>query len=132
MVITIGSETICDGADRTAGKNAGPSGLRLIGRRATQVLQYLRATDAEPVDRGNRTSELSFSIKRLCASVAAAEEYCALHPASVTGSGTLTMTNASSAVRMLNAVLDTVDCSYVGATVFVNYHATGGKLEIVP
>jgi hypothetical protein len=59
-----------------------------------------------------------------------AQQWACLYPCTVTASGTVTFVNGASTVRMLMAVIDTVDCSQVGVTIFVNFHITGGKLEV--
>lgn len=129
MTITIGSDSLCDGADRAVDKSAGPSGLSLSGAIGAQVQENLRADDVVIYNRKNRRSDLSFGVKRQCASIGAAETWAMLHPVTVTRSGTVTMTTGAGAVKMLNAVLTTVKCSTVGSTVLVDYAIAGGKLE---
>ena len=130
MVITIGSEIICDGPDRSVDKNAGPADLTIVSPTAKQIVEYLRAEDVTVFDRGNRRNEISFSVKRQLVSVAAAETYCWLYPTSLTRSGTLVMTNGGQSARLLTAVLDVV-CRHVGCTVLLSYSIVGGKLEAV-
>lgn len=132
MTITIGTDSLCDGADRSVDKNAGPSNFVMTGSLSPQVAEYIRADDVTVFNRKNRKSELAFDVKRQCSSVAAAESLAALYPWTVTRSGTLTITTTAGAVRILTAVLDVVRCSHDGATVFISYHAVGGKVEVVP
>ena len=129
MVITIGGYTLCDGADRSVNKSAGPSNLSLSGTIKTQAAEYLRAADAVIISRGNRTSELTFSVKRQCSSESAAEAWAMLHPVTATRSGTVVMScGGSGSVNMYNAVLEHIGCSLIGATVLITYRITGGQL----
>lgn len=129
MIITIGSDIICDGADRSQDKNSGPSNYRMSGDVTEQIAEFLRADDVTVYNRKNRKAQVSFDVKRLCASVDAAETYCNMHPWTVTRSGTLTITTTGGSLRILTATLKTVSCTFTGATVFVSYLIIGGKVE---
>lgn len=129
MVITLGGSTLCDGADRSVNKSAGPSDWHLIGDKAAQTAEHLRADDAEAYDRGNRTSEMTFKVKRQCSSESAAEAWATLHSVTVARSGTAAIICGGTTINMLYAQLEHIDCSYVGATVFVDYRIRGGRLQ---
>ena len=95
------------------------------------MAEYLRADDVTVFDRKNRKTELSFDVKRQCASENDAAVWAVLLPVTATRSGTVTMNCTVSSVRLLTAVLETIRVAQVGATVFVSYRITGGKLEAV-
>ncbi len=132
MKITLGATTLCDGADRAADKSAGPSGLRVSGRVRTDVANRLRAAHAVVFNRKNHASEVSFSVVRKLASVAAAETFCTLHPATVVREGTATFGEGAGAVQMPGAVLEEATCTHTGLSVHIQYRLAGGKLEEVP
>jgi hypothetical protein len=129
MQITIASYSLCDGADRTVNKSAGPANLTITGKIEAQLVPYLRSTDITVCNRGNRSTEISFHVAHLCASPEAAEDWAILHPVTATRSGTVTFTGNGYSLRLLTAVLTTITCATIGATVMVTYTIIGGKLE---
>jgi len=129
MIITLGGYTLCDGPDRSVNKSAGPSDFTLVGNLDAQTSKPLRAVNATCFNRGNRVTEVSFTVRRLHASVSAALLWAVQHPVTVTRSGTLVLTGGG---QLLTAVLDRISIRHVGVTVFADYHITGGKLEQIP
>ena len=130
MQITLGAETICDGADRSVDKSAGPADLVVSGPISMQVGEFLRATAIQAFNRNNLRSEVSFGIKRQLSTVAAAAMYCFSHPAGVTRSGTLAIADGVSTASIANCVLETCTCRQIGCTVLVDYKLTGGAITI--
>lgn len=130
MIIQIAGTTICDGADRSANKSAGPSGLTIVGSVEMQPGKYIRATSAEYFNRGNQTNQVSFSISRAHSSVAAAEAWMLMHTVTVPRAGTVTFNLGSTSYRLLNAVLNIPKIEQVGVSVMVDYAITGGLMEL--
>lgn len=126
MIITIDSDTICDGPDRSVNKNTGPENLQISAQTTAQVRRFLRVQNAKVSDRLGMVSQIAFGVTRLCADVAAAEAYSAVHPATVARSGTLTL----GSVEVSDCVIDEVACRQMGVTVKIEYRITGGAMAI--
>ena len=133
MVITIGSDTLCDGATRDVDKNAGPGdGWSRGSGIGSQVAEFLRSDNIKVFDRKNRRCDFKFSVVRLCQSLDAANEYALLHGETVTRNGTVTIQLVSKSLRILNAELVDIQCTCTGRSVHVAYSIVGGKVEVVP
>lgn len=128
MTITLGTSTLCDGADRSQDKNAGPAGLSISGAIAGQTAEYLRATSAKRLERGNRSHEVAFTVHRLCANVAAANQFALTHAATVARSGTLTFVDETTIATLSDCILDQVQADAIGRTVRIAYRLSGGVM----
>ena len=129
MIIKLDSMVLCDGATRAQDKSAGPIDLRTGGKPLTAVVPLLRAVKPSTFDRGNRSCDVRFGIARLCATVAAADSWKLLHMAAIAARGQLYLElDTGAKVRLEDALLDDVQASSVGCTVFVDYKFTGGRL----
>lgn len=132
MIIKIGNDTLCDGADRGVDKSCGPApGGIIAGNPIEQGIRPLRARWAQMLNREGETTTLQFSVTRLCSTPAAAWQWAVLHHATVTRSGTVILTDTGLGVRILNCVL-VPKCVPDGASVHVSYAITGGKAEVIP
>ena len=129
MIIQLGGDTLCDGADRAVDKNAGPANLSVSAPVSAQVADFLRSAAVQVFNRQNMRAEVSFEVKRQLGSVAAAAIYCFSHPAAIARSGTLTIQEGQTA-SIANTVLETVNCTQIGATVHIAYKLTGGAISI--
>jgi hypothetical protein len=105
--------------------------LEVIG--IVQIANTLRAASASPIDRGNRRTELQFSVLRRHASISAATDYLFCHGASLCDlAGTATLIGegpSQTAFTLSNAVLRSVRGVQDGATTTHTYTIVGGNLS---
>lgn len=133
MKITIGSDTLCDGAERGVGKHCGPLGITEFDPSAQlQVGEFLRATTVKAFDRGNIRHQVAFKISRLFADTDSAFLWALAYPSTVTRSGSVVFESGSASVTMSDAVLDPPKCSIIGVSVEVSYRLTGGAIAETP
>lgn len=133
MKITIGSDVLCDGPDRTAGKHAGPLGRVEFDPVANvQVGEFLRATTIKAFDRGNIRHQVSFRISRLFTSADDAFDWCLSYPSTVTRSGSVVFQSGTASKTMADAVLQPPKMSILGVTVEVSYTLVGGAITETP
>ncbi|MDR1436340.1 MAG: hypothetical protein LBI39_04010 [Puniceicoccales bacterium] len=102
---------------------------------AVQIAHALRSTSAAPIDRGNRRTELRFSVMRRHASVSEATNYLLRHGAeladvessmAIIGEGAA----QKSTFRLAAAVLRSVHGVQDGATTTHSYAIVGGMLSV--
>lgn len=109
----------------------------LNGKRLSQIAHFLRATAAQPFDRGNITNTLRFKVTRgqgYFATLAAAEAFVATHFSNLPGSGPLLIVCgltsdpqllATATVSVLEAV---PTLNYLGISVTCEYSLTCGLI----
>jgi len=132
MLISIGSFDFCDGT-LSGGFAAGD--LRLRFTRGIDVVQQLGTIAPATYDRGTRTSNLSFSVQRVHASIRASELYIGNHEHLVPQSGAVKLTTAAGTnVFVLgNAfVTDIQLVEEIGATTKHSYRIVGGVFDTHP
>ena len=129
MQITIGSDTLCDGATRAVGKHCGPLGTVEFDPAANcQVGEFLRATVIKAFDRGNIRHQVSFKVSRLFTDPDDAFLWALEYPSTVTRSGTVTFTSGSTSATLADAVLDPPKCTTIGVSVEISYRLVGGAV----
>ncbi len=110
----------------------GVSGFKIGVETTVQWDRPLRATNAQPRDRGNSATSISFSVTRLFTSVAAAETFILLHGKLLPKRGMLQLiaedgkTVQKSFMRV--TAVPTVESSYIGATTMHSYKFVGGGI----
>jgi len=125
-----GQVTLCHGPVREVDKHAGPINFRYHPRVAPQVEPILRGANVEIFDRGNRRTDISFSVSRLCASIGAAEVYCMQHADDVLAKGTLHILAGDNQQfeRWLVGMLHEAPASFEGVRVRITYNIVGKRL----
>lgn len=127
MLISIGAYDICDG---TLAGGVAISDLRPTNNRLFDVVVPLDASDTTLFDRVNTTTDLTLTVKRTFANVAAAEQFIVQLDTNLPTSGavTFTTTGPSPVTRTIpnGAIVDHELVQQQGATTFHNYHITGG------
>jgi len=132
IVNAAGVETVlCDGADPSLDKSAGPSDLRIRGTVNVQVAEALRAVGVTVHNRSNARSELSFGVARECASVAAAELWIAQHLVACPRAGAVKLLASESGgglviITLASAAIPDITFEQFGVAVVVNYQIIGG------
>jgi hypothetical protein len=132
VIVNAGDETVlCDGADPSLDRSAGPSDLRIRGSVNIQTAEALRAVGVTVHDRGNGRSEISFAVARECASVAAAEVWIAQHLVNCPRVGAVKLLASESGggltiVTLAIAAIPDISFEHVGVAVIVSYTIVGG------
>lgn len=109
------------------------TGLRITGRRVTQITRPLRAAKIRARNRGNAEKVVTFEVARLHKTPKDAEQYLLEHADSVPGDGRVVFEAVGRVKRLMeNAVIDTVDSRYHGATTWHTYQIIGGLIEKPP
>lgn len=125
---------LCHGPVPGVGKHMGPlSGMRINGAVRSQDAEILRAVNAVPYNRGNKTVRVSFSVLREFAISPDAEKFCWTYQRDVLRSGSLKLMSETAVRRGLiltlaNTVLDDVQTEFIGLSVMINYTLHGGAL----
>jgi hypothetical protein len=129
MLASIASFQLADG---TLTGGAGLSDFRMRAVRVFDVVTPLRQANPVPLDRLLRKFDLTFTVKRVHASIKASEQYIQSHEATVPQSGSVTLISASGATWfLLNGVLISHELiDEIGATTYHSYHIVGGPLSI--
>jgi hypothetical protein len=129
MLASIASFQLADG---TLTGGAGLSDFRMRAQRVFDVVIPLRQANPVPLDRLLRKFDLTFTVKRVHASIKASEQYIQSHEATVPQSGSVTLISASGATWfLLNGVLISHELiTEIGATTYHSYHIIGGPLSI--
>lgn len=100
--------------------------------RSSQVAERLRATAIIAYDRFNRRTDLTWTVEREHASVAAALAFAADHPSAVPNQADLEITDTTSTAAtryLLDAVISSVRCvAQYGASTIHTYTAVGGEM----
>jgi hypothetical protein len=132
VIITLGETNLCDGWDRAVNKSTGPTQFHLSAPISVQLAEYLRATFAVPIARGNAKPELSFSVHHLSETVSDSERWMFEHVLAVPRSGTMTLTpdSGGSGITLANAVLDNPQFTFFGCTIIVQYHLLSGTITV--
>ncbi|MDR2667614.1 MAG: hypothetical protein LBB38_01040 [Puniceicoccales bacterium] len=129
MKLILGNRALAGGVDCEEEPFA--VSLEVIG--VVQIANTLRGISAEPIDRGNRRTELQFSVLRRHTSVSAATDYLFCHGASLYDlAGTATLIGegqSQTAFTLSNAVLRSVRGVQDGATTTHTYIIVGGSLS---
>jgi hypothetical protein len=117
-----------------AGGEAGeePFDMALEAASVVQVVEWMRASHAQPLDRGNRTNLLRFSVRRNHRSVYDATRHLLGHGAAVGGAGTLTIStegNYPVTYELKAAVLKKIHGIQEGTTTTHFYEIIGGNLS---
>ncbi|HTH49134.1 MAG TPA: hypothetical protein VMB21_16580 [Candidatus Limnocylindria bacterium] len=107
----------------------GVSNYTVDSRRAVQELDFLRALEGDIVARGNRRSNLSFSVTRLHRDLREAELFVNTHGQDLPPEGLLTIVcqgfEGARTTLYLSAVLTADKGSYHGCSTFFTYQLTG-------
>jgi hypothetical protein len=129
MKIFLGNRVLAGGI----GEQQEPFDMALEFTGLLQVASFLRASHATPIDRGNRTAELRFSVLRRHGSVAEATEFLLTHGAGLAdleGTARLHSEGPSRASFQLSpAVLRRVQGVQEGTTTTHSYTIVGGILD---
>lgn len=120
------TQRLCDGPDRSANKSTGPDNLVVDGPVTPDAADFLRATNAKVYNRGNLVHDISWTVRRLLASVALAEDYALEHPQTVLRGTQLLLITATGTRTFSYGTLVGCRCRHVGATVFIDYRFSGG------
>jgi hypothetical protein len=110
-----------------------PFAMSLEVAGVVQIANTLRGASASPIDRGNRRTELQFSVLRRHRSISAATDFLFSHGANLDDlSGTAMLIGEGSsqaAFTLANAVLRSVRGVQDGATTTHTYTIVGGSLS---
>jgi hypothetical protein len=111
-----------------------PFAISLEVTGAVQIATALRGAFAAPIDRGNRRTELQFSVLRRHQSVAAATDFLLSHGAGLLDlEGTVTLVSegpTQSVFTLSPAVLRRVQGTQEGASTTHSYAILGGSLTL--
>jgi hypothetical protein len=127
MRITIGNFVLCGGQT----DDQYPEGVTLEGARVIQIAQRLRAASARPIDRGNKTVQVSFQVTREHETHRAACEYAIQHDTELPSSGLVAFQleepTGSSIVYLINGRLQRhVVSPIIGVSTVHAYTLVGG------
>ncbi|MFA6962447.1 MAG: hypothetical protein WC205_16955 [Opitutaceae bacterium] len=113
----------------TGGKES-PSDLTVNGRRIGEDIPLARALAMRVENRGNASTEVSFTVTRQHANVATAESFCLLHFGALPAEGSVTFllgeVDEESAVILAGAVLTGVPRRHKGVSTITTYTLRGG------
>ncbi len=132
MLVSIRDFAFCDG---TLSGGFAATDFRLRFVRVFDVVVPLRQTLPVPIDRLIRQSDITFTVKRVHASVKVAEQYIELHERLIPQSGAIKITSTGGVtVKYVEngQLLSHVLTSYIGATTTHAYHIQGGLLVDLP
>jgi hypothetical protein len=110
--------------------------VKLNGKQLVQDAQFLRAVAAQPLARGNRVNQLSFTVTRQHASVAEASAYALTAFSSLPASGTATIIcgalGETATTCAFNAVLEEMPESvFHGTRTDTTFVLRGGLITVV-
>jgi hypothetical protein len=127
MLVSIGAYDICDGT-RTGG--VALTELRFTGNRTFDVVDPLRQILPVAIDRTGRVTDTTFQVKRVHASLGAAEDFILGLEAAIPATGTISVTTTGPTpvtVTIPNgAVVEHDLVQEQGATTVHQYHILGG------
>lgn len=108
--------------------------FRETARAETQIVNRVRATYAEPLDRGNLLTQFQFSTTRIFDTPALAELWCLDYEAAFPRDGTLIMDAIApggvvTRRHLLNAVVSPPSRRCIGCTVQLDYQVEGGQVQ---
>lgn len=122
--------TLCHGTERGVGKATGPARERVHIPAQTQIIRRIRAPEAEPLDRGNRLYEYTFSVNEQFATPAAAQSALHGRRAALGRSGALTITTDTQTITYSQALLDIEDALRTGVNILFTYKITA-KTQVI-
>jgi hypothetical protein len=131
MLISIGNYKLVDG---TPSGGLGLTGLRFSVRRKIQIVEPLRAEQAEPINRGNKITTCRFSVIRNFATQDTADVFLLMHESDLPDSGLVTFiairSNGQRVLRYLTAgVIESQDMTpQIGLTTVHSYTLVGGLM----
>ncbi len=130
MLVSIRDFNFCDG---TLAGGIAATDFRLRFTRVFDVVIPLHQLLPVPIDRLIRVSDVTFSVKRVHASVKAAEEYIEDHERLIPQSGAIALISEDTLKYIENGKLVSyVLTSYIGATTTHAYHIQGGIFTDAP
>lgn len=112
-----------------------PSGLVMSEGGATQIAEFVRSASAQPINRGNRRTAISFTVTRQHQDHLAAQKFLADHLIAMVWDGILVMEFqglvGGRVERYLpDAVVESAQGNHIGATTLHQYQIVGGILQI--
>ena len=130
MFIAVNNYVLADGINFHV--LTGPSGLQINGVDITQQASLLRATSMRFINRGNRMTNISFSVKRKHNSLLEAERFMLEHERDLPRLGVLTLTTRGTggyevSLYMAEAIV-IPQSVYAGITTQHTYQIQGGEL----
>jgi hypothetical protein len=129
MKITIGTFELCGGA----AKDEFPDGMTLDDSYTVQVRKLIRATAAKPINRGNRTVNVSFSVTREHGDHRAACEYALKHSADIPTIGDVVFVceaTGTTSLKLLNGTIQKHNVpQIIGCTTIHRYEIIGGEWQ---
>lgn len=136
IVLRIGQDeyVLCHGHERAVGNHMGPVFRQHANPTVADLQQRLRGTAITAVDRGNKTTRISWTIEVELASVTEAEIYALNYPQALPRAGKLRFVmrdeNDVETVRELtNAVIeDAAIIAHEGVALTIQYTAVGGEI----
>lgn len=129
MIIKIATTTLCDGPTRDLNSSGGPSEFEADSETHAQIVRYLRAAAAKPIDRGGALQSVRFAVSRLTSDAETAHEWFLDHLANCPRTGTLSFQQGATTITMADAHL-VIRGRVRGCTVFVSYTAQAGAITI--
>lgn len=129
MAIIYSNTTLC--SHSLAVGRIGPSAFAVNGRQVNDVVAYLRAAAVTVFPRGGRAHEVSFRVHGVFSTIAAAQQYAALHFGQLPPQGDLIETDdADNPLWSLpDACIAGLRTGRDGLGVYLEYAFTGGAFE---
>ena len=128
MKITLNSHILAGGKSN----NEFPSHFNIRGKRQIQILQAIRATAIQTINRGNLQTQITFEVGRRHPSQQDSEQYALTHASSlIQASGTLLIELEdpnNRTFQLENASLEDIEVRYQGNASYTTYTILGGKL----
>lgn len=126
-----------NGGDRIVLADHGPespSGLSISTAGAVQVVEFVRAENAQAIDRGNRRTVVGFQVAREHRSALEAQQFLADHILKMVWDGHLILealggVGQRSERYLTEAVVETAEGSHIGASTFHRYQIVGSTLR---
>lgn len=116
----------------TATKGEQSLGLRISGDLTVQEKRLFRGDEVVTVDRGNKRTRFSFSVKREHASADAAETFMVSHSKAIHGKAgamTILQDDGGAAGTVSAAAVVDYNGSYEGAQTTFSYEIIGGEFD---
>jgi hypothetical protein len=133
MQITINSQVLCHGHERVLGQAQGPIGeFGMDSAWPVQPRRGIRASGTRPVNRGNESGTIAFTVEVEHATRAAAETWLKTHKAALVLQGTLTLAGDTHSLVYEDASLTAFGARLAGVTVRLTYTFTVGEEGTTP
>ncbi len=133
MKITLGTTTLCHGANVALGAYTGPESLRLALRREAQVRQAIDAEEASLAARKNAVWTIAFGVVAEFASVEAALAAAQTLAEDIQETGetpaVLTLGEDANATEWQQAIITGFDAEPIGCALRVSYTLTATKVK---